>query len=118
MLQHLYLLLPEDGCSGAICHRAMLPPYPITNVQLLYLAQLLAMKREEREKQLAEAERSQQGKSRPKSARAARSSFGGKKAAATAAADGDAVARGIDPETLRVRRALAQKLKSEVIGKS
>ena len=26
--------------------------------------------------------------------------------------------RGIDPETLRVRRALAQKLKYEVIGKS
>ncbi len=36
---------------------------------------LLAMKREEREKQLAEAER-QQMKSRPKSARAARSAFG------------------------------------------
>ena len=86
--------------------------------QLMSDSQLLAMKREEREKQLVEAERSQQGKSRPKSARAARSSFGGRKAAATAAAEGDAVARGIDPETLRVRRALAQKLKSEVIGKS
>ena len=70
------------------------------------------------EKQLAEAERSQQGKSRPKSARAARSSFRRAEASATAAADSDAVARGIDPETLRVRRALAQKLKSEVIGKS
>ena len=84
----------------------------------LNYSQLLAMKREEREKQLAEAERSQQGKSRPKSARAARSSFRRAEASATAAADSDAVARGIDPETLRVRRALAQKLKSEVIGKS
>ncbi len=37
--------------------------------------QLLAMKKEEREKQLEEAER-QQMKSRPKSARAARSAFG------------------------------------------
>ena len=36
---------------------------------------LLAMKKEEREKQLAEAEK-QQMKSRPKSARAARSAFG------------------------------------------
>lgn len=36
---------------------------------------LLALKREEREKQLAEAEKSQM-KSRPKSARAARSAFG------------------------------------------
>lgn len=41
------------------------------------LLQLLAMKKEEREKQLFEAEK-QQAKSRPKSARAARSAFGEK----------------------------------------
>jgi len=37
---------------------------------------LLQMKKEEREKLLAEAEKSQQVKQRPKSARAARSAFG------------------------------------------
>lgn len=44
---------------------------------------------------------------RPKSARAARSAFG------RSAAPGGAM----DPETLKVRRALAEKLKQEVIGK-
>ena len=69
---------------------------------------LLAMKKEERDKQLAEAEK-QQMKSRPKSARAARSAFG-KGGRASGAA-------GIDPQTLKVRRALAEKLKQEVVGK-
>ena len=73
---------------------------------------LLAMKKEERERQLADAEKSQ-SKSRPKSARAARSAFGGKGGRSAAAA-----APSIDPQTLKVRRALAEKLKQEVIGKS
>lgn len=46
---------------------------------LFVLFQLLAMKKDERERQLAEAERSH-AKTRPKSARAARSSFGARKA--------------------------------------
>ena len=63
---------------------------------------LLAMKKAEREKQLADAESSQL-KSRPKSARAARSALGahGRKQ--------------IDPKTLEIRKALAEKLKQEVI---
>jgi len=63
---------------------------------------LLAMKKAEREKQLAEAEASQ-GSNRPKSARAARSALGshGRKK--------------IDPKTLEIRKALAEKLKQEVI---
>merc|ERR1712012_538078 len=63
---------------------------------------LLAMKKAEREKQLADAEASQ-GSSRPKSARAARSALGsgGRKQ--------------IDPKTLEIRKALAEKLKQEVI---
>ena len=61
---------------------------------------LLAMKRAERDKQLAEAEKSQSG-TRPKSARAARSAFSGSK---------------IDSETLKARKALAAKLKQEVVG--
>ena len=61
------------------------------------------MKKAEREKQLVLAEESQ-GKMRPKSARAARSALG-------------SVARQqIDPKTLEVRKALAAKLKKEVIG--
>ena len=64
---------------------------------------LLAMKKAEREKQLEEVEKSQM-KSRPKSARAARSAFGGKSTPK------------IDPKTLEARRALAEKLKAEVIG--
>ena len=68
---------------------------------------LLAMKKEERERQLADAEKSA-AKTRPKSARAVRSAFGkGSRGQASA----------IDPETLRVRKALAEKLKQEVIGK-
>ena len=66
---------------------------------------LLAMKKAEREKQLAEVEQ-QQLRSRPKSARAARSAMGNKNMAAS----------NIDPETLKARRALAEKLKQEVIG--
>ena len=65
---------------------------------------LLAMKKAEREKQLEEVEKSSQMKSRPKSARAARSAFGGKSTPK------------IDPKTLEARRALAEKLKAEVIG--
>lgn len=61
---------------------------------------LLAMKRAERDKQLAEAEKSQSG-ARPKSARAARSAFSGSK---------------IDSDTLKARKALAAKLKQEVVG--
>eukprot|EP00095_Tigriopus_kingsejongensis_P011265 maker-scaffold526_size146413-snap-gene-0.21 protein:Tk11265 transcript:maker-scaffold526_size146413-snap-gene-0.21-mRNA-1 annotation:"coiled-coil domain-containing protein 104" len=68
---------------------------------------LLAMKKEERERQLAEAEKEQM-KTRPKSARAARSAFGRGRPATGA---------GIDPQTLKVRRALAEKLKQEVIGR-
>ena len=70
---------------------------------------LLAMKKEEREKQLAEAEQ-QHVKSRPKSARAARSAFG-----RSSAPTDDGAGGSIDPETLRIRRALAEKLKREVI---
>lgn len=67
---------------------------------------LLEMKKAEREKQLAEVER-QNPKSRPKSAKAARSALNRKHQA-----------HGIDPQTLNARRALAEKLKQEVIGKS
>lgn len=66
---------------------------------------LLAMKKAEREKQLAEVEQ-QQLRSRPKSARAARSTMDNKKIAVS----------NIDPETLKARRALAEKLKQEVIS--
>ena len=65
---------------------------------------LLAMKRAEREKQLEAAEKSQ-SRARPKSARAARSVLGGKN-----------MNVGIDPQTLKARKALAEKLKNEVIG--
>ena len=77
---------------------------------------LLAMKKEEREKQLAEAEQ-QSVKSRPKSARAARSAFGRGRGKAGPGGAGGAGA-GIDPQTLKVRKALAEKLKQEVIGKN
>ena len=66
---------------------------------------LLAMKRAEREKQLAEVEQ-QQLKSRPKSAKAARSALRHRNIASS----------NIDPETLKARQALAEKLKQEVIG--
>ncbi len=66
---------------------------------------LLAMKRAEREKQLEEVEKTQ-SRARPKSARAARSAMGGK-------TTGEAK---IDPQTLKARKALAEKLKAEVIG--
>ena len=61
------------------------------------------MKRAEREKQLILAEASQ-GKTRPKSARAARTALGASSR------------RQIDPKTLEIRKALADKLKKEVIG--
>jgi len=64
---------------------------------------LLLMKKTQREKQLAIAEASQ-GKTRPKSARAARSAFG------------SGGRQQIDPKTLEIRKALAEKLKREVIG--
>ena len=66
---------------------------------------LLAMKKAEREKQLAEVEQ-QQLKSRPKSARAARSALKHRNIASS----------NIDAETLKARQALAEKLKHEVIG--
>ena len=67
---------------------------------------LLAMKRAEREKQLEAVEKTQ-SRARPKSARAARSIMSGKPAAAD---------EKIDPQTLKARKALAEKLKAEVIG--
>ena len=76
------------------------------------------MKKEERERQLADAEKSQM-KSRPKSARAARSAFGkGGRSGGAGGAAPAAAGAAIDPQTLKVRRALAEKLKQEVIGKS
>ena len=81
-------------------------PWILLAKRTAYLKQqrdkLLAMKKAEREKQLADAEASQL-KSRPKSARAARSALGahGRKQ--------------IDPKTLEIRKALAEKLKQEVI---
>ena len=67
---------------------------------------LLAMKKAEREKQLAEVEQEQM-RSRPKSAKAARSAMSRTNVAA---------ASNMDPETLKARLALAEKLKQEVIG--
>lgn len=64
---------------------------------------LLAMKRAEREKQLEEVEKTQNIRARPKSARAARSALNGESSK-------------IDPQTLKARKALAEKLKAEVIG--
>ena len=61
---------------------------------------LLEMKRQEREKQLQSYEQSHK-QARPKSSRAARRAMKGS---------------AIDPQTLQVRRALAERLKSEVIG--
>ena len=66
---------------------------------------LLAMKKAEREKQLAEVEQ-QQLRSRPKSARAARSALKHRNIASS----------NIDADTLKARQALADKLKQEVIG--
>ena len=63
------------------------------------------MKKAEREKQLAVAEASH-GMTRPKSARAARSVFG------------SGGRQQIDPKTLELRKALAEKLKKEVIGEA
>lgn len=71
---------------------------------------LLAMKKAEREKQLDEVEQKQM-KTRPKSARAARSSFVDTKAPTLGGGSGQ-----LDPATLQARRALAEKLKQEVIG--
>ena len=68
---------------------------------------LLAMKKAEREKQLAEVEQ-QQLRSRPKSARAARSALKNPNISSTT----------MDPETLKARQALAEKLKQEVISGS
>ena len=66
---------------------------------------LLAMKKAEREKQLAEVEQ-QQLRSRPKSAKAARSALKNRNISSS----------NIDPETLKARQALAEKLKQEVIS--
>jgi len=64
---------------------------------------LLAMKRAEREKQLEDVENGQNVRARPKSAIAARSMMNGESSK-------------IDPQTLKARKALAEKLKAEVIG--
>lgn len=70
---------------------------------------LLAMKKETREKQLQDAERSQ-GSKRPVSARAARSAMNDRPAEQTAAsAEND--------RKMAMRRAIAEKLREEVIGK-
>ncbi|XP_042222559.1 cilia- and flagella-associated protein 36-like isoform X2 [Homarus americanus] len=61
---------------------------------------LLALKQQEREKQLAAYEETAPQK-RPKSSRAARKVLDGSS---------------IDPQTLKLRRALAERLKAEVIG--
>jgi len=65
---------------------------------------LLAMKRAEREKQLAQVEAST-ARSRPKSARAARSALSHGRSR-----------HEVDPKTLEIRRSLAQKLREEVVG--
>lgn len=66
---------------------------------------LLAMKRAEREKQLEEAEKTS-SRARPKSARAARTAM---------SSSGQSTVQ-IDPQTLKARKALAEKLRAEVIG--
>lgn len=67
---------------------------------------LLQLKQAERAKQLTEATSSGQSKFRPKSAKAARSALAGSSRNPHA----------VDPDTLAARRALAEKLKNEVIS--
>jgi len=66
---------------------------------------LLAMKRAEREKQLAAAESMATARARPKSAKAARSALSHGRSS-----------HQVDPKTLEIRRSLAQKLRDEVVG--
>jgi hypothetical protein len=63
---------------------------------------LLALKKQEREKQLQAVE-SDSSKQRPRSAKAAQSALAGHAA--------------INAQTLHVRKALAERLKSEVVGR-
>lgn len=65
---------------------------------------LIAMKAKEREKMLVKAEKANPG--RPSSARAAKNAL-----------KDDGKAQQVDDKTLAMRRAIANKLKSEVIGK-
>ncbi|XP_045609982.1 cilia- and flagella-associated protein 36 [Procambarus clarkii] len=96
---------------GEVTPSEPLPPFQSTEVSPEELVKrqnylkaqrdkLLALKQEEREKQLAAFEESAPQK-RPKSSRAARKVLDGST---------------IDPQTLQVRRALAERLKAEVIG--
>ena len=66
---------------------------------------LLKMKKDEREKQLAAAEKDKSGPARPKSSRAARTVLKGSNNPAD-----------VDAKMLQMRKALAEKLKKEVIG--
>lgn len=68
---------------------------------------LLAMKKEQREKQLGDAEKS--GPKRPSSARAARSAMRQPPEESAQAAE--------DEKKLAMRRAIADRLRQEVIGK-
>jgi len=71
---------------------------------------LLLMKKDAREKQLVEAERTQQGSKRPVSARAARSAMrDGPEEQSQASAENE--------RKMAMRRAIAEKLREEVIGK-
>jgi hypothetical protein len=65
---------------------------------------LLALKKQEREKQLQAVE-SNSSKQRPRSAKAAQSALAGQPETE------------INSQTLQVRKALAERLKSEVVGK-
>nr|XP_053652784.1 cilia- and flagella-associated protein 36-like [Cherax quadricarinatus] len=105
------LKLSLSDTPGEVTPREPLPPFQSTEVnpeelkkrQEYLKAQrdkLLALKQEEREKQLAAFEKSEPQK-RPKSSRAARKVLEGST---------------IDAQTLHVRKALAERLKAEVIG--
>lgn len=70
---------------------------------------LIAMKKNEREKHLLSAEKA--APSRPKSARAARSALSMKKEDAKAGPNAE------EQKQLEMRRAIANRLKQEVVGK-
>ena len=72
---------------------------------------LLAMKKEAREKQLREAERDR-GSQRPVSARTARSALN-----APAATQQSHLATAENDKKMAMRKAIAEKLRQEVIGK-
>jgi hypothetical protein len=64
---------------------------------------LLAFKKQEREKQLLAVESSSSSRQRPRSAKAAKSALAGQTES--------------NAQTLQVRKALAERLKSEVVGR-